>query len=333
MTFKKIQKLDSPSIILKEIPLTDTQRKTVDEGTKSIIDVQNYSSEKFLVFMGPCSAWPSNAVYKFYENLKPTVDEVSDKITFFGRVYTQKPRTVGGWPGPLIKPNPFEKEDANKGIRECRGLMRKILDLDIPIIDEALYTHNYGYFDDILSVLALGARSSEDQEHRYWLSGLSHPILVKHPTSGEISKGINSILAINSSHIFSYRGNLVQTSGNKNTSLLLRGGSVFGPNYSSAEIAVDLMLQKKIKNPTVFVDCSHDNTLNGKKDYKRQIQVAKEINFCYTSGIMVEAFLEEGSCNPKNLAEYKPNWGKSITDGCIGIEDSKKLLLGLRERL
>ena len=334
MTFNIIQTLNSSQTVRDEIPLKDDEIEVVRRGNKSISDMQQGNSDRFFVFMGPCSAWPFDAVYEFYEQLKSTIEQVSDKIDFFGRVYTQKPRTVGGWPGPLIKPDPFGNEDANKGIRECRGLMKKVLGLGLPIIDEALYTHNHGYFDDALSALALGARSSEDQEHRYWLSGLSHPILVKHPTSGEIQKGINSILAINSPHIFSYKGDLVQTYGNKNTSLLLRGGSTTGPNYQSAQEALDMMRQKGIENPTVIVDCSHDNTLyNGKKDYKRQTQIAQEVDLKYVSGIMVEAFLKEGNCSPKSVVEYQANRGRSITDGCIGIEDSKNLLLNLRERL
>lgn len=345
--FKIVQKKKLPDIssFIKEFPLSEDNFDLINTSKIEIENILSGKDNRLIVIIGPCSAWPSDATVEYAKRLKSLEEKVKDVMRIVMRVYIQKPRTTKGWTGPVNQPNPFELPDIEEGIKYSRKLMIDILNVGLPIADEALFTHNAEGFIELLSWVAIGARSAEDQEHRIFASAINCPVGMKNPTSGSIVIGVNSVVAAQNPHVAVLNGYQVETLGNEFAHLVLRGGSD-GPNYDieSLRKARDLMIENEVKNPSIIIDVSHDNArINGKKDPKRQVEIINEVigEFqankdvsSYVKGFMIESFIKEGnqSIDSSSLESIDKS-GLSITDPCLGWEESKELLLKIASLL
>ena len=329
--------------LLSQLPLTIKKARTIKRTRQETKDIITGNSNKKILIIGPCSAWPEDAAVDYFERILPILEGTEDKILPIARVYTQKPRTTIGWTGPINQPILNEDPDITMGIPYCRKMMLDIINLDYGIADEHLITHNQGYFSDLLSWVAIGARSTEDAEHRHIASAMDIPVGLKNTTAGEIDKGINSVRSAQSPHVFPYQGNQRRSFGNHYAHLVLRGGNmkvndniITGPNNKEVKSALELMIQQKL-NPALIVDCSHDNSIDmvtHKKDYTRQYVVMTDVLKQMDSlsivksgvkGFMIESFIEDGNQSEKTpLNELV--YGKSITDPCMGIEKTKRFI-------
>jgi 3-deoxy-7-phosphoheptulonate synthase len=343
-------KLPSAEQILSELPLSQELADKTEASRKDIRDIIAGRSERKIMIVGPCSASPSEAVLEFAEKIMPIARSVREKVVMVLRVYIQKPRTTVGWPGPLVQPDPYSAPDMPKGIRLCRKMNLDVLKIGLPLADEMLFTHNSGYFDDLLSYLAVGARSAEDSEHRYQASSLSIPIGIKNPTSGNSGIGVNSLIAAQSGHTFPHAGYQVTSRGNPYAHLILRGGIANNgeteTNYSTEKMEDALSkMGNKVKNPAIIVDASHDNCRDpktGKKDHRKQLDVvASTLDSMERSepvarnlkGWMVESFLVEGSQDATKVKREDLTYGMSITDPCISLAQFEDIMGATYERL
>ncbi|KKR34823.1 MAG: phospho-2-dehydro-3-deoxyheptonate aldolase [Candidatus Magasanikbacteria bacterium GW2011_GWA2_40_10] len=345
MNFNIRKKIPDGDKIIKAYPLSDTAREKILRDRQEINDIISGKDNRLIVIVGPCSAWPSEAVLEYAKKLLALNEKVKDKLKIVMRVYIQKPRTTKGWTGPVNQPDPYLPADIAQGIFYTRKMMVDVVEMGLPIADEALFTHNASAFQELLSWVAIGARSTEDQEHRIFASAVDCAVGMKNPTSGSIEIGVNSIVAAQHQHVVIFDGYEVETMGNPYAHLVLRGGAGT-PNYSANHLEeVFTHMQKHgVTNPAVIVDISHDNSLvDGKKDHRRQISVAEEVlenikNHQETKnlvkGFMLESFLKEGSQkvdvnNPESLDRS----GLSITDACLGWEQTEKFLLDLANKI
>lgn len=345
MNYTIIKKLPSVEEIIQECPLSVKGQKKIMKDTGEVKDILSGKDKRLLIIVGPCSAWPKEAVLEYAKKLLKLNGKVKNKLKLVMRVYIQKPRTIKGWLGPVNQPDPFAKPDIAKGTRYTREMMVKIVEMGLPIADEALFTHNARGFLELLSWAAIGARSSEDQEHRIFASAIDCAVGIKNPTHGSIEIGVNSVVAAQHPHIAVFDGNEVQTHGNFYAHLALRGGNGF-PNYSNNHLKEALlhMSRHSIKNPAVIVDCSHDNCIvKGIKKSSRQAEVALEVleNIenepelkSLVKGFMIESFLKEGS---QKLDQKNPRdldlGGLSMTDPCLGWQQTQDLLLSLAKKI
>ena len=340
MSYKIEKAIPRPEVIIDHLPLSEELREQVEKDREEIIDILNGRDNRKILVIGPCSAWPSEAVTEYAKKLKEISDKVKDKIKIIMRVYTQKPRTTLGWTGPINQPDPFKPADLEAGIIYCRKMMLEILKIGLPIGDEALFTHNEGYFKNLLSWMAIGARSSEDQEHRVYASMIEIPIGVKNPTSGDLKIAVNSVISAQNPHVFIMQGNQVRTEGNLHAHLVLRGGNG-KPNTDPGSLKKASQLLKEAGiNQSMLVDISHDNSIDlatGKKDPLNQPKVLSQVVYAMKQdpelmdtikGFMIESFLLTGKQDIKSAskAEDLNLSGLSITDGCIGIEETKELI-------
>ena len=340
MDFKR--KLPIPKEIKEQYPLTDELQKIKEQRDADIKAVFTGESDKFLLIIGPCSADNEEAVLDYMGRLKRVSDEVSDKILVIPRVYTNKPRTTGeGYKGMLHQPNPEEQPDMLKGIIAIRDLhMRALSDYGFTCADEMLYPENYRYLSDVLGYVAVGARSVENQQHRLVASGISIPVGMKNPTSGDLTVMMNSIKAAQTGHTYLYRGWEVTSSGNDTAHAILRGYTDFGgrniSNYHYEDIArlCELYAECGLKNPSVIIDANHANS---SKKYLEQIRIAKDIVYSrnhnhdirgLVKGIMIESYIEDGA---QKIGEHI--YGKSITDPCLGWEKTQNLIYKIAESL
>ena len=342
MGINYIEKLSSPAEIKNKYPVTAEMKKLKEKRDLEIKNILSGKSDKFLLIIGPCSADCEESVLDYTKRLAKIQEKVSDKIFIIPRVYTNKPRTTGtGYKGMLHQPNILGKEDMKNGLEAIRKLHIDVVkETGLTCADEMLYPENYEYLSDILSYVAIGARSVEDQHHRMTASGFDVPAGMKNPTSGDISVMLNSIMAAQSSHKFIYRGWEVETSGNEYAHAILRGyvnnqGKSL-PNYHYENLVSlnDEYIKKGLSHPAVIIDTNHSNS--GKK-YEEQIRISKEILNSrnksndikkLVKGLMIESYIEDGSCNIKDQI-----YGKSITDPCLGWEKTEKLILDLAEIL
>lgn len=340
MTFKR--KLPIPQEIKKMYPLSQTVLSVKAERDKEIADVLTGASGKFLLIIGPCSADNEVSVLDYTTRLAKVAEKVKDKIVVIPRVYTGKPRTNGmGYKGMLHQPDPTKGEDMLEGIIKIRELHTKVIEeTHLTTADEMLYPENYRYLSDILSYVAVGARSVEDQHHRLVASGMECAVGMKNPTSGTLSVMFNSIQAAQASHTFLYRGWEVTSDGNPLAHAILRGaqnkhGQTI-PNYhfEDLKLCCDLYNEKGLKNPAVIVDTNHSNS---GKQYLEQIRIAKEVLHSMrhspdigkmVKGLMIESYIEDG-CQKIEEGVY----GKSITDPCLGWEKSEKLIYEIADML
>lgn len=308
----------------------------VDRG--EIRDILSGKEERLLVIVGPCSAWPEEAVLAYAEKLRAVSDAVSDQLKVVMRVYTQKPRTVDGWNGLLVQPDPFSVPDMEEGLRRAAALMERIVLMGLPIADEALFLSPSLVLSQWLSWTAIGARSSEDQEHRAYASGIGIPVGIKHPGSGSVAVGINGVVASRSPQFAPLFSRKTFTRGNPFAHLVLRGGET-GPNYDTGHIAsaVSALRARGVADPAVIVDASHDNArIDGVKDPSRQIAVIREVLASLPSnrtaregfrGFMLESFLKPGSQDiRKTGSDEVDREGFSITDPCLSWEETEGLL-------
>ena len=303
------RKLPIPQEVKKEFPLTERMTKVKEERDKAIRAVFDGTSDKFILIIGPCSADHSEPVLEYISRLRRVADEVSEKMIIIPRIYTNKPRTTGqGYKGMLHQPDPDEKPDMYKGIIAIRELHRAALrDYDFTCADEMLYPENYRYLSDLLSYVAVGARSVENQQHRLTASGIGAPVGMKNPTGGDLSVMMNSIVAAQSSHTFLYRGWEVTSDGNPYAHAILRGyldyagRNVSNYHYEDLLRVEELYEKSNLKNPSVIVDTNHNNS--GKK-YLEQIRIAKDIVHSrnqnadirrLVKGLMIESYLEDGA--------------------------------------
>ena len=340
MSFSYLRKIPSPQEILKEMPLGKELKKRKIERDNEIIEVIVGKSNKLLVIIGPCSADDQDAAVEYVLRLAKLQEEVIDKLLLIPRVYTNKPRTTGeGYKGMLHQPDPHDAPDIKKGIKAIRKLHLKILkESGLTAADEMLYPGNYPYLEDVLSYVAIGARSVENQQHRLTVSGLDIPVGMKNPTSGDITVMLNSVQAAQAPHIFIYNDWEVKTSGNPLAHCILRGAvNQHGqsiPNYHYEDLMrlAEAYLKRPLANPAVIVDTNHANS---NKRYKEQPRIALDVIHSMRNsgvlkklikGLMIESYLVEGA---QKVGEKV--YGQSITDSCLGWEDSRALVLRLAE--
>ncbi len=340
MSFEYIQKLPTPDEIKEEFPLTRELEALKKQRDAMISDVFTGKSDKFLVIVGPCSADNEDAVIDYVCRLGKVAEKVKDKLLIIPRIYTYKPRTTGeGYKGITSQPDPEGETDFRAGLAAMRHMQLKaIQETGLTAADEMLYPENWGYVSDILSYVAIGARSVEDQEHRMTASGFDTPAGMKNPTSGTFSVMLNSVYAAQQSHSFIYRGYEVKTNGNPLAHCVLRGSSnKHGqsiPNYHYEDLRLLLALynQRDIVNPAAIIDANHNNS---NKQFKEQIRIVKEVLHSRSldsdikklvKGVMIESYIEEGS---QKIGEGV--YGKSITDPCLGWADTERLLLEMAD--
>lgn len=340
MTFHR--KLPIPQKVKKEFPLTEHMKQVKAARDEAINAVFDGSSEKFILIVGPCSADHSEPVLEYISRLRKVQEQVSDKIIIIPRIYTNKPRTTGqGYKGMLHQPDPEAKPDMYTGIVSIRQLhLAALRDYDFSCADEMLYPDNHRYLSDLLSYVAVGARSVENQQHRLTASGVGIPVGMKNPTGGDLSVMMNAIVAAQSSHTFIYRGWEVTSAGNPYTHAILRGyldgagRSVSNYHYEDLLRVEELYEKFNLTNPSIIVDTNHNNS--GKK-YLEQIRIAKDIVHSrnqngdikrLVKGLMIESYLEDGACKAEEHI-----FGKSITDPCLGWEKTEQLILDIADKL
>ena len=340
MTFHK--KLPIPQDVKKEFPITPRMEQVKAERDEAIRAVFDGRSDKFLLVIGPCSADHSEPVLEYIARLRRISEQVSEKIIIIPRIYTNKPRTTGhGYKGMLHQPDPDAKPDMYKGIVAIRELhLAALRDYDFSCADEMLYPENHHYLSDLLSYVAVGARSVENQQHRLTASGVGVPVGMKNPTGGDLSVMMNSIVAAQSSHTFIYRGWEVTSDGNPYAHAILRGyvdyagRSVSNYHYEDLLRVEELYEKSNLTNPSIIVDTNHNNS--GKK-YLEQVRIAKDIVHSrnqnhdikrLVKGLMIESYLEDGA---QSAGEHV--FGKSITDPCLGWEKTEQLILDLADKL
>ncbi len=340
MNMDFVCKLPIPKDIKEQYPLTEEAVAIKAKRDKEIKDIFEGKERKLILVIGPCSADNEDSVMDYISRLVPVQEKVKDKILIIPRIYTNKPRTTGdGYKGMLHQPDPNAAADLIKGIVAIRKLhMRAINETGFSCADEMLYPENHRYLSDILSYVAVGARSTEDQQHRLTASGLNVPVGMKNPTGGDLGVMMNSITAGQHSHDFIYRGWEVKSHGNDMTHAILRGYvdelGVSYPNYHYEDLLKvnQLYAERGLKNPAVIVDTNHANS--GKK-YLEQPRIAKEVlHSCrhnsdidkLVKGFMIESYIEDGT---QKIGEGV--YGKSITDPCLGWEKTERLIYDLAE--
>ena len=330
------RELFNPQEIKEMYPASHEGLEAKKLNDKEIRDVLRGASDKLILVIGPCSADREDAVLDYIGRLRPVQDKVKDKIVIIPRIYTNKPRTTGaGYKGMLHQPNPVANPDILKGLMSIRRMhVRAMNEFGFSCADEMLYPENHHFLSDLISYVAVGARSVEDQQHRLTASGLDVPVGMKNPTSGDLSVMMNSIRAAQGSHIFIYRNWEVESKGNPYAHAILRG---FVDNYGKTHPNYhfeDLMMLARmyaeatsLRNPAVIVDCNHANS---DKKYLEQIRIAKEVLHStrhsdevnkLVKGLMIESYIEDGAQSLGGCV-----YGKSITDPCLGWEKTERLI-------
>ena len=341
MSFKFVKQLPSPEEIKEMSPVTEEMKKVKETRDRLIQDVITGNSDKFLVIVGPCSADNEEAVCDYTNRLAKVQEKVADRLVLVPRIYTNKPRTTGeGYKGMLHQPDPEAKPDVLAGILALRHMhIRSIQETGLTSADEMLYPDNWHYLSDLLSYVAIGARAVENQEHRLMVSGLDIPVGMKNPTSGDFSVMLNSVVAAQHGHDFISRGWEVSTEGNPLTHTILRGAvnkhgnTIPNYHYEDLQLLLEMYGERDLANPAVIIDANHSNS--GKK-YEQQIRIVKEVLHSrlvskdirqLVKGVMVESYIEPGN------QKIGPNhvYGKSITDPCLGWDETEKLLYTIAE--
>ena len=335
MGMKINTELPLPAYLKAKYPLPEELVKLKAERDEEIRSIFEGKSDKFVVIVGPCSADREDSVCEYVDRLAKVNEKVSDRLMIIPRIYTNKPRTTGeGYKGMLHQPDPDQAPNLLEGIIAIRKMhIRAMKESGLTAADEMLYPENRSYLDDILSYEAIGARSVENQQHRLTASGMDIP------TSGDFSVMLNSVIAAQSSHNFIYRGMDVSTDGNDLAHVILRGGvDKYGtciPNYHYEDLVrlVEVYGQKNLKNPAAIIDANHSNS---NKQFKEQIRIVSEVLHSrrynedvkkMVKGVMIESYLEEGN---QKISDHM-TYGKSITDPCLGWEDTEQLIYKIAE--
>ncbi|MGN0472365.1 MAG: 3-deoxy-7-phosphoheptulonate synthase [Lachnospiraceae bacterium] len=341
MSFNYIMKLPTPEEIRAQYPLSPRLQALKKERDEEIAAIIRGESHKFLVIIGPCSADKEDSVCDYISRLARVNEKVKDKLVLVPRIYTNKPRTTGdGYKGIVHQPDPnSQKEDFLLGLIAMRKMhLRAIEESGLTPADEMLYPENWGYVEDILSYVAIGARSVEDQQHRLTVSGFDVASGMKNPTSGDFSVMLNSVYAAQQPHSFIYRGYEVSTPGNPLAHTVLRGAvskhgnSTANYHYEDLNRLMEMYSERDLLNPACIIDSNHNNS---NKQFKQQIRIVKEVMHSrklnpdihnLVKGVMIESYIEEG-CQKVSEGIY----GKSITDPCLGWEDSERLIYDIAE--
>lgn len=340
MSFEFIKKLPLPEEVREQYPLDAGLMELKKQRDAEIRDIITGKSNKFLVIIGPCSADNEDAVCDYVNRLAKVQEKVSDKLILVPRIYTNKPRTTGeGYKGMVHQPDPEKAPDLFAGVLAIRKMhLRAIKESGLTAADEMLYPDNWRYLSDILSYVAIGARSVEDQQHRLTVSGMDIPAGMKNPTSGDFSVMLNSVVAAQQGHSFIYRGWEVKTTGNDLAHCILRGAvnkhgqSLPNYHYEDLNLVLNLYNEKGLANPAVIVDANHANS---GKQYAEQVRIVKEVMHSrnlssdikgLVKGVMIESYIEPGS---QKIGEHI--YGKSITDPCLGWTESENLIYEIAE--
>ena len=340
MSFTYLKQLPTPDEIKGQYPLSEKLAALKQERDQMISDVITGKDNRFLVIIGPCSADNEDAVLDYVTRLAPVAEKVKDKLILIPRIYTNKPRTTGsGYKGIASQPDPEKKPDMLAGLIAMRNMhIHAIEESGLTCADEMLYPENWGYVEDLLSYVAIGARSVEDQHHRLTVSGFDVASGMKNPTSGDFTVMLNSVYAAQHPHHFVYRGHEVKTTGNPLTHVVLRGAvskhgnSVQNYHYEDIMRLIDKYNQMELKNPAAVIDANHSNS---GKQHKEQIRIVKEVMHNrklsqdirdIIKGVMIESYIEEGA---QKVGSHI--YGKSITDPCLGWKDSEKLIYDIAE--
>ena len=342
MSFTFLNELPSPAQIQERYPLSEKLQELKKQRDAEISNVIKGLDNRFLVIIGPCSADNEDSVCDYVSRLTSIQEDVKDKLIIIPRVYTNKPRTTGeGYKGIVHQPDPEGKPDLLHGLIAMRKMhMRVVEETDLTSADEMLYPSNWSYLSDILSYVAVGARSVENQEHRLTVSGIDIPAGMKNPTSGDLSVMINSVIAAQGSHSFIYRTWEVKTSGNPLAHTILRGAtnkhgnSVPNYHYEDIQLLLEKYNETHLVNPATIIDANHSNS--GKK-YEQQIRIVKDVlhtRRCnkdiesLVKGVMIESYLEPGN---QKIGCGNHVYGKSITDPCLGWDQTERLIYDIAE--
>ncbi|MBO5372005.1 MAG: 3-deoxy-7-phosphoheptulonate synthase [Lachnospiraceae bacterium] len=340
MSFSYLKRLPSPSEIKEQYPLSEKLTALKAQRDQMISDVITGKDNRFLVIIGPCSADNEDAVCDYVNRLTTVSEKVKDKLIIIPRIYTNKPRTTGeGYKGIASQPDPEKKPDMLAGLIAMRKMhIRAIEESGLTCADEMLYPENWGYVEDLLSYVAIGARSVEDQHHRLTVSGFDVASGMKNPTSGDFTVMLNSVYAAQHPHHFVYRGHEVETTGNPLTHVVLRGAvSKHGNNvqnyhYEDIMRLIEKYNQMDLVNPAAIIDANHSNS---NKQYAEQVRIVKEVMHNrklspdirnIVKGVMIESYIEPGC---QKVGEHI--YGKSITDPCLGWDESEKLIYDIAE--
>ena len=326
MSFHFVKKLPVPAEVKKQYPLSDKVISIKKERDSQIRDVFTGKSDKFILIIGPCSADSEEPVLEYIHRLAKVQDKVGDRLILIPRIYTNKPRTTGtGYKGLVHQPDPEKKPDLLAGIIAMRKLHATAIEqTGLTSADEMLYPENWRYLDDLLSYVAIGARSVEDQHHRMTVSGMDVPAGMKNPTSGDLSVMFNSVTAAQSKHTFIYRGWEVHTDGNDLAHVVLRGAvnkhgnSIPNYHYEDLILLSRMYREHDLKNPAAIIDTNHSNS---NKQYLEQIRIVQEVLHSRNynpeihdliKGFMIESYLEDGN---QKIGADPHIFGKSITAG------------------
>ena len=340
MGYREIQTIPSPEEIIAEIPMTEKLKKIKNDRDQQLRKIFTGEDDRFIVIIGPCSASDENAVCDYISRLAKVNEKVKDKLFIIPRIYTNKPRTNGeGYMGILHQPDPEKETNILEGIKSLRRMhIRAIEESHLTAADEMLYPENLVYVSDMLSYIAVGARSVENQQHRLVSSAIDLPVGMKNPTSGDFSVMLNSIYAAQHGHTFMYRNHEIETDGNPLAHAVLRGSvnkrgqSIPNYHYEDMILLADMYDEKTKLNQAVICDCNHANS---KKIFYEQPRIVSEILHSrnvnprihkLVKGVMIESFIVEGNQKPTEHV-----YGKSITDACLGWEDTEKLIYHIAE--
>ncbi len=340
MSFTYLNQLPSPEDIRREYPLAAKFQELKATRDAEIRKVLTGEDDRFLVIIGPCSADSEDSVCDYVSRLTAVAEKIKDRVIIIPRVYTNKPRTTGeGYKGIATQPDPEKAPDMVAGLIAMRKMqIRAIEESGLTPADEMLYPENWSYIEDLLSYVAIGARSVEDQQHRLTVSGFDVASGMKNPTSGDFSVMLNSVYAAQHSHHFTYRGYEVETSGNELTHVVLRGAvskhgnSTQNYHYEDIMRLVQMYNERDLKNPAAIIDANHSNS---NKLYEEQIRIVKEVMHNrklsndikkMVKGVMIESYIEPGC---QKIGDHI--YGKSITDPCLGWKESEELLYTIAE--
>lgn len=340
MSFKFVRELPTPAVVKEMHPVPAELAALKKERDEMISNVILGRDDRFLVIIGPCSADREDAVCEYVSRLTAIQEKVKDRVILIPRIYTNKPRTTGeGYKGIVSQPNPEQAPNMLAGLMAMRKMhIRAMQESGLTAADEMLYCENWSFVDDLLSYVAIGARSVEDQQHRLTASGFDVAAGMKNPMSGDMSVMLNSVYAAQHPHSFIYRGWEVTTTGNALTHTVLRGAvNKHGnnvPNYHYEDLnrLLEMYLKMDLLNPACVIDANHSNS---GKQFEQQIRITKEVMHSrklngdihkLVKGVMIESYIEEG-CQKVGGGIY----GKSITDPCLGWEDSERLIYEIAE--
>ena len=340
MSFTYLKKLPSPSEIKEQHPLSKELTSLKTQRDEMISNVLTGKDNRFLVIVGPCSADNEDAVCDYVSRLTVVSEKVKDKLILITRIYTNKPRTTGeGYKGIASQPDPEKKPDMLAGLIAMRKMHIHAIEVSgLTCADEMLYPENWGYVEDLLSYVAIGARSVEDQQHRLTVSGFDVASGMKNPTSGDFTVMLNSVYAAQHPHHFVHRGFEVETSGNPLTHVILRGAvskhgnSVQNYHYEDIMRLIHKYNQMDLQNPAAIIDANHSNS---NKQYHEQVRIVKEVMHNrklsveiknMVKGVMIESYIEPGC---QKVTEHV--YGKSITDPCLGWEETERLIYEMAE--